>query len=198
MAVLSRQSTITAVLPLMAEFTVRNVWRLVRIWTIVLLANLSGTLFAAIFWGSAPVLTPELRAGMLEISRHLLDQDCAGAFFKAIAAGFLMAATVWLLPNAGGVQLHVVILMTYLIAAGGFLHIVAGSVEAFLLVLTGVSSLGTMASFFIAPVLLGNIVGGTALFALLAYAQVMKEIQPPKDDSDTPHSRRGVRNGGLK
>jgi formate-nitrite transporter family protein len=26
------------------------------------------------------------------------------------------------------------------------------------------------------PVLLGNIVGGTALFALISYAQVMKEI----------------------
>jgi formate/nitrite transporter FocA (FNT family) len=29
---------------------------------------------------------------------------------------------------------------------------------------------------FTVPVLLGNIVGGTALFALLSYAQVMKEI----------------------
>jgi formate-nitrite transporter family protein len=29
---------------------------------------------------------------------------------------------------------------------------------------------------FILPVLLGNIIGGTALFALIAYAQVMKEI----------------------
>jgi formate-nitrite transporter family protein len=26
------------------------------------------------------------------------------------------------------------------------------------------------------PALIGNIIGGTALFALLAYAQVMKEI----------------------
>ncbi len=29
---------------------------------------------------------------------------------------------------------------------------------------------------FTLPVLIGNIVGGTALFALIAYAQVMKEI----------------------
>ena len=29
---------------------------------------------------------------------------------------------------------------------------------------------------FTIPVLLGNVVGGTALFALLSYAQVMKEI----------------------
>jgi len=29
---------------------------------------------------------------------------------------------------------------------------------------------------FFVPVLLGNMVGGTALFALISYAQVMKEI----------------------
>jgi formate/nitrite transporter FocA (FNT family) len=29
---------------------------------------------------------------------------------------------------------------------------------------------------FTAPVLLGNVVGGTALFALISYAQIMKEL----------------------
>ncbi len=36
--------------------------------------------------------------------------------------------------------------------------------------------LGKMLTQFTIPVLLGNVVGGTALFALLAYAQVMKEV----------------------
>jgi formate/nitrite transporter FocA (FNT family) len=31
-------------------------------------------------------------------------------------------------------------------------------------------------SDFVVPVLIGNMIGGTALFALLAYAQVMSEI----------------------
>jgi formate/nitrite transporter FocA (FNT family) len=66
--------------------------------------------------------------------------------------------------------------MTYLIAAGGFMHIVAGSVEAFLLVANGEITPRSMLAEFFIPVLLGNIVGGTALFALLSYAQVMKEI----------------------
>jgi formate/nitrite transporter FocA (FNT family) len=33
-----------------------------------------------------------------------------------------------------------------------------------------------MLADFLAPVLLGNVVGGTALFAVISYAQVMKEI----------------------
>jgi formate/nitrite transporter FocA (FNT family) len=33
-----------------------------------------------------------------------------------------------------------------------------------------------MVSQFMAPVLIGNVIGGTALFTLIAYAQVMNEI----------------------
>jgi formate/nitrite transporter FocA (FNT family) len=66
--------------------------------------------------------------------------------------------------------------MTYLIATGGFVHIIAGSMSGFLLVLNGEASLLWMLTHFTLPVLFGNIVGGTALFALIAYAQVMEEI----------------------
>jgi formate/nitrite transporter FocA (FNT family) len=65
---------------------------------------------------------------------------------------------------------------TYLIVIAGFTHIVAGSVEAFLLVLNGQFGLGQMLADFTVPVLLGNIIGGTALFAVISYAQVMKEM----------------------
>ena len=83
---------------------------------------------------------------------------------------------VWIMPSADAAQFHVVTLMTYLIAAGEFMHIVAGSVEAFLLVANGELALWSMVTDFTVPVLLGNIVGGTALFALISYAQVMREI----------------------
>ena len=55
----------------MAEFTPSNIWKLARMWGIVLLANFAGTLFAALFYAFAPALTPELKSGMLEISRQI-------------------------------------------------------------------------------------------------------------------------------
>jgi formate-nitrite transporter family protein len=181
MAVMSRQqlfteTTITAVLPVIADPRPRNVARLGRMWSIVLLANFAGTLFAALFCTFAPVLAPELKAAMLEISRQIMAPGWLEAVFLGVSSGFLMAAMVWLLPSSEGTQFHVIVLMTYLIAAGGFMHIVAGSVEAFMLVLNGEWSWLAMVGGFIVPVLIGNIVGGTALFALIAYAQVMKEI----------------------
>lgn len=67
-------------------------------------------------------------------------------------------------------------LMTYLIALGGFAHVVAGSVEAFMLVLNGQLGAWHMIAGFTVPVLPGNICGGTALFAVISYAQIMKEL----------------------
>jgi Formate/nitrite transporter len=100
----------------------------------VFAANMTGTFFAALFCTFTPVLTPELRHGMLEISRHMMENDWGEMFFKGISAGFLIAAMVWLVPSADTAKFHAVTLMTYLIAIGGFTHIVAGSMEAFLLV----------------------------------------------------------------
>ncbi len=181
MAVLSRQqlfteSTITAVLPLAKDLTFENMGRTARLWAIVLAANLAGTLFAALFCAYSPVLTPELYGGMLTVSQSLLDFSWAEMLFRAIAAGFLMAAMVWLMPGAERSQFQVIVLMTWLIAVGGFTHVVAGSMEAYLLVFSGSWAWWQMLAQFMAPVLIGNIIGGTALFALISYAQVMDEI----------------------
>src|SRR6201996_6083506 len=181
MAVLSRQqlfteSTITAVLPVLDDLSAVNCWRISRTWGIVLAANMVGTLVAAAFCTYTPVLTPELKAGMLDIAGHIMGHSWLETAFRAVAAGFLMATMVWLLPSAGPTQFHVIIFITFLISAGEFMHIVAGSVEAFLLVLNGHLGFWPMLTNFFAPVLIGNIVGGTVLFAMIAYAQVMNEI----------------------
>ena len=181
MAVLSRQqlfteSTITAVLPVAADVTRGNIVRMTRLWAIVLAANLAGTLFAALFCTFTPVLPGDIYSGMLEISRDLLALGWWEMLFRAIAAGFLMAAMVWLMPSADGAQFHVITLMTWLIAVGGFTHIVAGSMESYLLVFSGEWVWWRMLTDFMVPVLIGNMIGGTALFALIAYAQVMDEI----------------------
>jgi formate/nitrite transporter FocA (FNT family) len=105
-----------------------------------------------------------------------MDKAFSTMFFEAITAGFLMAAMVWLLPNAEGSKVQVIVLMTYLIAIAGAAHIVAGSLEAFMLVLAGEMGVGRMAWGFALPALAGNIIGGTFLFAMISYAQVRKEI----------------------
>ncbi|WP_413540301.1 formate/nitrite transporter family protein [Marinobacter sp. ELB17] len=81
-----------------------------------------------------------------------------------------------MLPSAKGSEELVIVLFTWLIAAGGFTHVIAGSNEIFTLVLNGEMNIFTAFIYHIAPVLIGNILGGTGLFAMLAYGQVHEEM----------------------
>jgi formate/nitrite transporter FocA (FNT family) len=182
MVVLSRQqlfteTTITVMLPVIAKPTLGNIGKAGRMWAIVLAANLVGTLFAALFCTWAPVIDNDLRGAMIEVSRlGVMRHGWLETGFRAITSGYLMAAMVWLIPAAGSSQPQVVALMSYVIGVGGFAHIVAGSAYAFMLAAGGQLAVLPMIGGIMLPTLVGNILGGTALFALIAYAQVMKEI----------------------
>ncbi len=170
------ENTITAVLPVFKNPSWANIGRMGRLWSIVLVANFAGTLFAAMFCTFTPVLPPELLRGMQDISRVLLKYDWWHMGLQGISSGFLIAAMVWMIPSAESAKFAVITLMTYLIAIGGFTHIVAGSVEANMLLLSGDWEWWRMLGSFFVPVLIGNMIGGTALFAMISYAQVMEEI----------------------
>jgi formate/nitrite transporter FocA (FNT family) len=181
MVVLSNQqlfteSTITVVLPVFKDLSWKNIGRMGRLWTIVLVANYIGTLLASIFCSYAPVMPADLLHGMQVVSRDLLGLGWWQMAFRGVSSGFLIAAMVWMIPSAESAKFWVITLMTYLIAIGGFTHIVAGSMEANMLMLDGDWEWWRMLGQFFVPVLLGNMVGGTALFALISYAQVMEEI----------------------
>jgi formate/nitrite transporter FocA (FNT family) len=181
MAVLGRQqlfteNTITVVLPIMAKPSARNFGRAGRMWAIVLAANLTGTLCMALVFAFTPLVGHELRTAMLDVSREGMNHEWLDMACLAILPGFLMAALVWLNAGSGGSQFAIVTLITYLIGTAGFSHIVSGSIEAFLLTVTGELGVGEFFGRFLAPVLAGNIIGGTALFALLSHGQVMREI----------------------
>ena len=99
------------------------------------------------------MLTPEIYHGMLTISRGLLELSWWEMAFRGVASGFLIAAMVWMIPSAESAKFWVITLMTYLIAIGGFTHIVAGSMEAYLLVLSGDWQWWQMLLQFFVPVL---------------------------------------------
>lgn len=170
------ENTIAVVLPLIAEFSARNLVRTGRIWGIVFVANMAGALAAALFCSFAPVLTQQTLDAMLQVSREATGFAWWPLLFRGITAGFLIAALVWLIPTAKGSEFFVILTMTYLIALFRSAHVVAGAVEVFMLWLSGEWGIVRVLAGFILPALIGNIIGGTALFGLLAYGQVMEEL----------------------
>jgi len=170
------ESTLLGVIPVVAQFTASNMGRLARLWGLVFVANLAGTFAIAALVHVQAIGLPEHREAMIALSRQLLEHDALATFRGAIPAGFLMAAIAWTLPAGRRQEFWIVLMLTYFIALGGFSHVVAGSGEAWLLLLSGQASLGWVLGGFLLPALAGNIVGGTLIFALLAHAQVRQEI----------------------
>ena len=171
------ENTITPVLPIMANFSAGALRDMGALWGIVLAANFAGTMIAAVFADIVAFTTDEQLAAMLEISRHaVLSKSFLEVFLRAVPAGFFVAAIVWMLPSSKGFELWIIVIMTYLIAIGGFAHVVVGSTETFLLLLNGEVGIVSAVGGYLLPALLGNIIGGTALFSALAYAQVREEL----------------------
>lgn len=170
------ESTLSAVIPVATHPGWANLGRLLRFWAIVLLANLIGTLLIAWMNTHLWITSAEHYAAMLDLSRKLLVHDWLALMKLGIPAGFLIAAVPWALPSARGQEFWIVLVFTYFIALGGFAHVVAGSGEAWLLALAGETSFAHALFGIILPALIGNILGGTGLFALLAHAQVRQEL----------------------
>lgn len=170
------ESTVTAVLPIATNPTIANLGRMIRLWGLVLVGNLLGTFIVSAMISQAWIVTPEVRDAAAHFSEHLTARGFWQTVAMGIPAGFLIASLAWVLPNERPNAFWVVVTITYLVALGGFAHVIVGSAEAWLLLLTGRASLGWVITGFIAPALLGNILGGTGLFAVLAHGQVADEI----------------------
>lgn len=179
--ILSRQqlfteNTLTAVLPVIAQRKWEWVWVLLRLWAIVLAANLVGCLLFAAFLAYSSALSPALADALVAIGTKLMTNTPLEMFVKAIVSGWLIAALVWMLPSSEGTEIFVITLITYLIALGGFTHVVAGSAETLYLWLSGHESFARILLVFFLPTLAGNVFGGTLMFAVLSYTQVREEI----------------------
>jgi formate/nitrite transporter FocA (FNT family) len=175
------ENTITTVLPVMARPCREVFGRVARLWGIVLAANVVGAFVAAFFFAFTAAIPDELRPAIHELSVHATGMGAWQGFMRAIPAGVLIAAIVWMLPSTRHAAIWLVVIFTWLIAAGDFTHIVAGSVEMAYLLLLGDLGVGTAIFGFFLPVLAGNVIGGSAIFAALAWGQVKDEIKERKE-----------------
>jgi formate/nitrite transporter FocA (FNT family) len=143
----------------------------------VLAANIAATWAIAAVLAHTDVVPPEVKAAFAEISRKSVGESFGGTVLKAIFAGWLIAMMVWLLPAAESMRPVVIIIITYLVALGGFAHVIAGSVDAFYLVETGEAGLRDYLWRFFLPTLTGNVIGGVTLVAVLNWGQVAPELE---------------------
>ena len=179
------ESTITAMLPLVTKPSGWALRRTLRLWSVVLGANLIGTALAGGMIAAGLLGGSELSTAMIEVSTGITELSPGATFVSAIPAGFMIAILAWSLPNAREQSFLVIFAVTYVVAIGAFSHSIVGSVEAWLLMFAGKVGVGEALGGLMLPAILGNLLGGAGLFALLAHAQVRGEMSSHKPGRET-------------
>jgi formate/nitrite transporter FocA (FNT family) len=101
---------------------------------------------------------------------------------RATFAGWLIALMVWLLPSARSARLLTIVLITYVVAVCKLSHVIAGAVEAMYAVLDQTASLYDFLVMFFVPTLIGNVIGGMSLVAVINHAAIASEIKGSNSD----------------
>ncbi|MGJ4945650.1 formate/nitrite transporter family protein [Bradyrhizobium sp. HKCCYLS1011] len=171
------ENTLTPILPLLHHRDLATLVRVARLWFLVLAANIIGTWAVGTALAHTDIFEPRIVGAFVELGHRTIEGSFASTFVRAVFAGWLIALMMWLLPAVRGAGAHIIVVMTYLVALGEFSHIIAGSVDCAFLVQSGKASFGDYVGVFFVPTLLGNIVGGTTLVALLNYGQVAAELE---------------------
>lgn len=172
------KNTLTVMLPLLKKKQQGVLANVARLWVVVFFANLAGALAFALFVSKTPVFGSALNGVITDIAHEGIHQSFLVAMLNSILAGWLIALMIWLLPFAESGRVSVIILLAYIIGLGHFSHVIAGAIPAFYLLFTGGMSVGAWFGLFLAPVLIGNVIGGVALVAVGAHAEFVYESEP--------------------
>ncbi len=167
------ENTLTAVIPVLAHRDMATLIRMLRLWIIVLAANLAGVHLGAWTFANAHVFPFEVERAFAEIGREAASVTPGIAILKGILAGWLIAMVVWMLASARNGHIAIIAILTYVVGLGQFTHVIAGSAEVLYLVMSGGNSWGHWAAGYLLPTLLGNILGGVSLVSVLNHAQVV-------------------------
>jgi formate/nitrite transporter FocA (FNT family) len=167
------ENTLTAIIPLLAKRDLKTFVRVIRLWTVVLVANLTGAHLFAWVVAITPMFLPEVRSAMLALAKEAANVSFGEAVLRGIFAGWLIAMVVWMLAAIDTGRIAVIVFMTYIVGLASLTHIIAGSVEVLFLVMVGVKSWGAIALGYLLPTLIGNIIGGVSLTAAINHAQAV-------------------------
>jgi formate/nitrite transporter FocA (FNT family) len=167
------ENTLTPILPLLKSPNGKTFLNVLRLWGVVLLANLLGAFLFAWAVGRTSAFDPEVQRSFSELGRKAMEPGALTILWRGVFAGWLIALMVWLLPFAETARVWVIIIITYIVGLGHFSHVIAGAVEVFTIAAMNEESWVRVFGHYIAPTLAGNIIGGITLVAALNHAQIV-------------------------
>ncbi|HEV2325552.1 MAG TPA: formate/nitrite transporter family protein [Terracidiphilus sp.] len=162
----------------------KHILRTLRLWTVVLPANLAGALGFAALAAFTPGIDRNFVNAISQAGTMALDHPFSTVFWSAVIAGWLIALTAWLVSGSHSItgSVMVIWMLTFFIALGNFAHCIATSCDILVAVLAGHAT-WTAYGWWLLAAAAGNIVGGVVLVAVLEYGQAIfaEESEPGQD-----------------
>ena len=156
---------------------------LLRLWAIVLVANVVGAGIIAFFFARTGVFEPAIAETARSFGDHALHVPWWDLFYKGAAAGGLVASMVWLTHAARDTttRFFIVFAIMFLIPASGLYHCVVGACEVLYMVFIGAASPIPAFTEFFLPVVLGNTLGGIGFVAIVNFSMTAERRFPDRD-----------------
>ena len=152
----------------------RHLWNTLRLWSVVLPANVFGALGFACLAALTPSLPPAVLQAIAHLGVEATAHPAATVFWTGIMGGWIIALTAWLVSGSHSItgSVMMVWLLTYVVGVGNFAHCIATSGEIFAAILTHQLPWSAWVRWFL-PAVLGNICGGVLMVTILEYGQVI-------------------------
>ena len=166
------ENTLTPILPLLQRKPNATIANVLRLWTVVLVANLIGAVAISLVTAHTNLVESDVRNAIADLGEKAMALDFTTIVLRGIFAGWLIALIVWLLPFAEQARLWVVVIITYIVGLGEFTHVIAGSIDVFTYAAMGEASWIDALVHYTFPTFIGNVIGGLALVTALNHGQV--------------------------
>ena len=109
------ENTLTVIIPLLARRNLTTFVSVLRLWGVVLVANLAGAHLFAWVAGNTPLLRPEVRESMRQIALQAANVSFGAAILRGVFAGWLIAMVVWMLAATDSNRLPIIVILTYFV-----------------------------------------------------------------------------------
>ncbi|WP_234567771.1 formate/nitrite transporter family protein [Rhodohalobacter sp. 614A] len=171
------ENTLTPVTLVLTRLT--NLPVLLRLWGVVLFANLFGSSIMAFILANTGIFDADATAAAIKFGEHAVELSWWDLFWKAVIAGWIVASMVWLIHAARDMTARfiTVYVLMFMIPSADLFHCIIASCEMFFVVFKGVVEWYEYGRV-VSAVIVGNTVGGVLLVAILNHAQVQEERLP--------------------
>lgn len=152
----------------------KHFWNTMRLWGVVLPANVFGALAFAVLVALTSALRPDMVQAISHLGLEALHHPAAAIFWSGVMGGWIIATVAWLVSGSHSITGSVMIIwmLTFVVGLGNFAHCIAAAGEILTTVLAGQAPWISFPRWLI-PAVAGNICGGVGMVTLLEYGQVI-------------------------